>query len=148
MEILTATRDEAPVICENNINMAKETENIELTRETVLQGVYNLLDDPSKGFYLVARIKGKIVGQLMITFEWSDWRNKMIWWIQSVYVDPAFRKKGVFQSLFSYVKNQAKEQNICLIRLYVHFENTTAIKVYEKLGMGQTEYIMFEINHT
>jgi ribosomal protein S18 acetylase RimI-like enzyme len=146
MEILKATKQDAEIICKNNIRMAKETENINLSSETALQGVLALIDHPSKGFYLLARIDEKIVGQLMITYEWSDWRNNTIWWIQSVYVIPSYRRKGVFQSLFSFVMNMAKEQNIPSLRLYVYHENTSAIKVYEKLGMKQTAYVMFETN--
>jgi len=132
------------VISEHNISMAKETENIDLTPDIALQAVKNLLNDPSKGFYVLARINDTIIGQLMITYEWSDWRNSTIWWIQSVYVKPSYRKKGVFQSLFSYVKELAKKHQVTMIRLYVHHENTSAIEVYNKLKMRRTDYLMFE----
>ena len=144
MEISIATIKDAMVISEHNISMAKETENIDLTPDIALQAVKNLLNNPSKGFYVLARINDTIIGQLMITYEWSDWRNNTIWWIQSVYVTPSYRKKGVFQSLFSYVKELAKKHQVTMIRLYVHHENTSAIEVYNKLKMRRTDYLMFE----
>lgn len=144
MEISIATKNDAMAICKHNIKMAKETENIDLTFETALQGVNNLIDDPSKGFYVLARVDDHIVGQLMITFEWSDWRNSTIWWIQSVYVSYLHRRKGIFQSLLSFVQELAKNHGISILRLYVHHQNTSAIEVYKKLGMNLTEYHMFE----
>ena len=144
MEITIATKKDAKVICEHNISMAKETENINLSPKIALKAVEQLINDSSKGFYVLARIDDEIIGQLMITYEWSDWRNNTIWWIQSVYVKPSYRKKGVFESLYSYVKDLAKKQQVTLIRLYVHHENTSAIEVYKKLEMRTANYLMFE----
>lgn len=144
MYIRVATSKDAEVICENNIKMAYESEHIHLSKQVVLNAVETLLCDTTKGFYLVAEQENEIIGQLMITFEWSDWRNSTIWWIQSVYVTPHHRKKGVFNSLLNEVKNQAEKKNVKLLRLYVHDRNISAINVYEKIGLKKKSYVIFE----
>jgi GNAT superfamily N-acetyltransferase len=146
MLICIATQEDAKEISKNNIKMAKETEKITITSHISLQAVINLINNPSKGFYLIAKKNKEIIGQLMITYEWSDWRNNTIWWIQSVFVKPLFRKKGVFFDLYNYIKKMAKDQDIELLRLYVHNENYTAISVYESLGMKKKSYTIFENN--
>jgi len=144
MEITIATRNDTNTISENNIQMALETENICLVSKIALDGVINLIDDPSKGFYLLAKEDDEIVGQLLITYEWSDWRDNTIWWIQSVYVHPSHRKQGVFQTLYEYIKTLAIEQKVTLLRLYVHHHNQSAIDVYTRIGMKKTDYLMYE----
>lgn len=144
MHIRHATLKDANTICENNIRMAYESEHVNLSRPTVFDAVKTLLTNKEKGFYLVAEQENEIIGQLMITYEWSDWRNSTIWWIQSVYVTPHHRKKGVFLSLYNEIKKQAKEQHITLLRLYVHDQNHSAINVYENIDMKRKSYIIFE----
>ncbi len=125
--------------------MGKETEGVTLDAIRLRAGVRAILQDRTKGFYLVAEVHGKVVGQMMITREWSDWRNGYFWWIQSVYVLPAYRKKGVYRSLHEYAVNLARtRKDICGIRLYVDRKNKAAQKVYRKLGMKKARYEMFE----
>lgn len=126
--------------------MARETEGLELNPACVHTGVAALLADAAKGIYFVAEVKGVIAGQLMITYEWSDWRNGNIWWLQSVYVRHEFRRKGVFRELFKYLEDRARGQKeVCSLRLYMHSSNQTARCSYEKLGMQRTHYEVFEL---
>src|SRR5690554_3741641 len=112
--------------------MAKETENIDLEHDVVKKGVSAVLEDPSKGYYYVAEKEGKVIGSLLTTFEWSDWRNGTILWIQSVYIMPEYRRKGVYSRLYEHVKHQVKN-NLSLkgIRLYAEKSNTVAHKTYQ-----------------
>lgn len=145
--IRKAVRADAPAIARFNFAMADETEHIQLDMNRLLRGVNGLFDDPSRGFYLVAETDGVIVGQLMITFEWSDWRNGVFWWIQSVFVQKEFRAQKVFRSLYDKVVSMAKgEGNVCGIRLYVEKENERAHAVYKKLGMSVTHYNLLEVD--
>jgi GNAT superfamily N-acetyltransferase len=106
-----------------------------------------MLKDPAKGSYYVAEVKGAVVGQVMITYEWSDWRNGNIWWIQSVYVKPEFRRAGVFRALFNHLRNLAQSRkDVCNLRLYVHAENTRAHESYLRLGMALTQYEVFDLD--
>jgi GNAT superfamily N-acetyltransferase len=125
--------------------MAKETENIQLDIESVKNGVQNVFDDQSKGTYYVAEQEGKVIASLLTTFEWSDWRNGTILWIQSVYVSPGFRKKGVYKKMYRHVR-QLVENNTELkgIRLYVDQTNLPAREVYKKMGMNAEHYQLFE----
>ena len=145
--IRKAIPSDVPTIAKFNFAMAEETEHIQLDMERLLRGVNGLFDEPSRGFYLVADVDGAIVGQLMITFEWSDWRNGVFWWIQSVYVQKEFRAQKIFRSLYDKVVSMAKaEGNVCGIRLYVEKENGRAHHVYEKLGMTLTNYDLYEVD--
>jgi ribosomal protein S18 acetylase RimI-like enzyme len=148
MQIRKAAIEDAPAIVENNILLANESEGEILDKSIVEQGVKNLLSHPKKGFYVVITEEEKIIGQLMITFEWSDWRNTDIWWIQSVYVHKTYRNKGVFSALFNEIKKQAKKEQIPILRLYVHKENVSAQKVYEKRKMKKGTYLFYEISTT
>jgi GNAT superfamily N-acetyltransferase len=124
--------------------MGTETEGILLDRRRLHRGVKAILSDPTKGFYLLAEVDRKIVGQTMITREWSDWRNGNFWWIQSVYVQPAYRRRGVYRALHeSVVALGRRRKDVCGVRLYVDRHNTTAQKVYKKLGMKRSNYDMF-----
>jgi GNAT superfamily N-acetyltransferase len=129
-----------------NLRLAMETEGLRLDPHCVKAGVSALLADPSKGIYYVAEVDGMIVGQLMITYEWSDWRNGMLWWIQSVYVAQEFRRRGAFGCLFAHLERLARERkDVRSLRLYMHRDNTAARQSYEKLGMAQTHYEVFEL---
>ncbi|GAB2190702.1 GNAT family N-acetyltransferase [Sessilibacter sp. MAH1] len=128
-----------------NQAMALETEGKELDSSILTAGVTELLKNPSRGFYLVATQNDVVAGSLMITKEWSDWRNKEFWWIQSVYVAEPFRRQGVYKQLYTAVKEIAETQgNVCGYRLYVEKENTTAQNTYQNLGMHESYYLMYE----
>jgi len=140
-----ANRNDAVTISRFNSEMAKETENLDLDTSRLLSGVLGLFDNPAKGFYIVAESNGTVIGQMMITYEWSDWRNGVFWWIQSVYVHPDYRTVGTFKKLYAYAAELAKkEPNVCGFRLYVEKENAAAQTVYNKVGMKITEYAIFE----
>ncbi len=145
MNIRIAILEDADSLVEFNQAMALETEGKKLDSQTLKSGVEAAFRDDKKGFYVVAESDNKIVGGLMVTFEWSDWRNAWFWWIQSVYILPEFRGKGIYRGLYEFVVNKAKAQeNVCGFRLYVERENTKAQKVYEKLGMDVSHYLMYE----
>lgn len=136
---------DAETLAHFNELMAWETEHLELDRERIRAGVKQVLAEPAKGFYLVAESNGAIAGQLMVTYEWSDWRNKWFWWIQSVYILPEGRGQKLYSRMYTFVKERAAEAgNVCGFRLYVETENTHAQKVYEALGMASSHYLMFE----
>jgi GNAT superfamily N-acetyltransferase len=143
--IRRASAKDLEVIAANNRAMASETENKILDPDTVLKGTRAVLEDESKGFYLVAEQKDTVVGQLLVTREWSDWRNGDFWWLQSVYVLPASRKRGVFRALFDALLDHARDASrVCGLRLYVHASNQTAREVYASLGLDKTAYGVFE----
>ena len=136
---------DANAITRFNLLIAKETENKELDFETVIRGVKAVVKDPHKGFYLVAESKGEIVGQLMVTPEWSDWRNMNFLWIQSVYVREDLRKQGIFSALYRHLKDIARyKKNVAGLRLYVEVNNETGKKVYEALRMHKPGYDIYE----
>jgi ribosomal protein S18 acetylase RimI-like enzyme len=145
MKVRIATLDDTKQMVENNLKLALESENIIINKEIVFNGIKNLIRNPYLGFYVIAEENNEIIGQLMITFEWSDWNNITNWWIQSVYVKKEFREKKVFTKLIQYVKKLAEKQNIQLFRLYVHNENAKAIKIYKKMKMKKKPYAFFEI---
>lgn len=145
MIVRKAKTEDLKSILEFQIAMAKETENIELYRPSVEKGVAAVFNDLSKGQYYVAEFEEKIVGSLLTTFEWSDWRNGTILWIQSVYVLPQFRRKGIYRSLYSHVKELVlNNNNLNGIRLYADKSNHAAHKTYQNLGMSPDHYITFE----
>jgi GNAT superfamily N-acetyltransferase len=144
MDIRLARREDAHVFIEFNQAMAFETEGKRLDPDVVGPAVESVFDDEEKGFYVVAADSGEIVGGLMITYEWSDWRNAWFWWIQSVYIRPEARGKKIYSQLYDFVKARAVEAgNVYGIRLYVETENVHAIRVYKKLGMEQSHYLMY-----
>ncbi len=125
--------------------MARETEELELDRETCGKGVAAVFDDQSLGRYFVAEENGEVVGSLLITYEWSDWRAGMVWWIQSVYVVPELRRQGVYRGLYEHVQKIVQDdESVSGIRLYVDRRNTRAQQVYETLGMNGEHYLVFE----
>jgi GNAT superfamily N-acetyltransferase len=142
-----ATLSDAPTIAHFNTLLAFETEQINLDHDRLLNGVEALLRDPTKGFYVVAEHNEVIVGQLMITYEWSDWRNGVFWWIQSVYVEKEARGIGVFKTLFDHIHALAKKSpDVCGLRLYVEKSNTRAKQTYERLAMHSSHYEMYEMD--
>ncbi len=145
MNIRKAIFADAPVLARFNIELARESENLALVPATVRAGVEALLRDPAKGTYFVAEESGEVIGQLLITHEWSDWRNGDFWWLQSVFVRADFRRRGVFQALFEFVTTAARSQgDVTGVRLYVEKHNDGAIKTYHKLGFIQTHYDVLE----
>ena len=124
--------------------MARETEELELDREVLTSGVQAVFADPALGRYYVAEENGKVIGSLMITYEWSDWRNGTVWWIQSVYVIPEFRRRGIYAGLYAHVKQIVEQSTVRGIRLYVDKRNTAAQQVYTRLGMNGEHYLVFE----
>lgn len=144
--IRVATPSDSQYIIDFQINMAQETENLELDRSVVKLGVQAVFDDSSKGTYYVAEVDGKVVASLLTTYEWSDWRNGRVLWIQSVFVDAQHRGNGIYRNLYEYVKEivQHTDTDFRGIRLYVDKTNTSAQKVYERLGMENHHYEMYE----
>jgi ribosomal protein S18 acetylase RimI-like enzyme len=145
MEIRKAKRGDVDALIGFNEAMALETEGKSLFTGTLRKGVEAVFDDPQKGFYVAALDNGRVIGGLMVTFEWSDWRNAWFWWIQSVYVNPEYRGRRIYSQLYEFVKKEAASAgSICGFRLYVEKENAHAQKVYEKVGMKETYYLMYE----
>lgn len=138
------TTDDIKAIAHFQVAMAMESEGSTLDLERVTRGVTMAMNDEAKGQYIVARCEGKVVGSLMLTREWSDWNCQWYWWIQSVYVEPLHRGKGVYRAMYEWVKQVAREQNVSQIRLYVDKTNSTAQQAYQHLGMGETHYLMYE----
>jgi|TARA_B100001245_G_scaffold35615_1_gene22969 ribosomal protein S18 acetylase RimI-like enzyme len=133
------------IIVQFQKNMALETEEKILLESSIRSGVTEVIGDEQKGTYLVAEHEDKIIGSLLITYEWSDWRNGWFWWIQSVYVKKEWRRKGVYSHLYDEVKKLSlNEGNVCGIRLYVEKENKIAQTVYKNLGMYDTKYLLYE----
>ena len=144
MRIRLATPADAGALIEFNAAMALETEGKELLTDVIGAGVRSLLGNPAAGFYLLAE-QDSVVASLMITKEWSDWRNGTFWWIQSVYVRPEFRRQGVYKNLYRHVQElAANDPKVCGFRLYVERENSRAQATYSALGMKQTHYLVFE----
>ena len=137
--------EDAPVLAEYNRRMALETEDKELDSETVSRGVAQGLRQPDKCRYFVAESGDQVVGQAMVTYEWSDWRNGDLWWIQSVYVHPDHRRQGICTRLFRHIESLAREAaGVCGLRLYVEEDNAVGQAVYKKLGMSHTGYHVYE----
>ena len=155
IQIRPASMTDAETIRTFNAALARETEARILDSQLLKAGVETLLQDFSKGWYAVAvncRDTGQatVVGQILITYEWSDWRNGNFWWIQSLYVDPNYRQHGVFRQLFEYVYEQAKAnpEKVCGFRLYVERDNEQAHQIYAHMGFQHTAYLMHEIDFT
>jgi ribosomal protein S18 acetylase RimI-like enzyme len=145
MNIRLANNQDLIAIVAFNRAMALETEGKSLILEVITKGVANLLAQPQRGFYVVAEVDSVSAGSLMITTEWSDWRDGDFWWIQSVYVKPEFRKLGVYRAMYAFVQSLAAvKPNVCGFRLYVERDNVSAQKTYASLGMQETHYHIFE----
>ena len=145
IKIRRAVEKEIPILIDFQQKMAFETESLTLDPVLLTQGVKAVFHDSDKGFYLVAEMDGMVVGCTMITPEWSDWRNGTFLWIQSVYVKPEYRKKGVFSMLYTYVKEMVLNSPDYLgLRLYVVNENIVAQKTYFRCGMDGGHYKLYE----
>ena len=140
-----ATRTDAAAIVAFQCAMARETEEMELDAAVCGRGVAAVFDDSSRGRYFVAESGGQIVASLLVTFEWSDWRDGAVWWIQSVFVRPDMRKQGIYAALYEHVRRlAAADESVKGIRLYVDRRNTAAQEVYRRLGMNGEHYQVFE----
>ncbi len=145
MKITEANLEHVENIVQFQLFMAKETENMVLDNDTVMQGVKAVIEDPMKGKYLIAMEQGNVLGCCMITYEWSDWRNATIWWLQSLYITPEHRGKGVFTAMFNHIKEQIiASEKVCGLRLYVDHTNKKAQMIYHHLGMTNEHYSTFE----
>jgi GNAT superfamily N-acetyltransferase len=145
LTIRRATAQDHATIVDFNCALALETEGKELLHEVISRGVASLLDNEHRGMYFVAEHNGLVVGALMISYEWSDWRNGNFWWIQSVYVRPEARGHGVYRALYENVRAlAAKDPSVCGFRLYVEQDNARAQQTYSALGMSATHYQMYE----
>lgn len=144
ISIREAHENDLANLVQNNQALAEETEALQLDGDVLSEGVKQALKR-QECHYFVAVIAGKVVGQTMITYEWSDWRNGIIWWMQSVYVLPGYRKQGVFRSLFNHIENLARTHpQVKALRLYVMHNNDTGQRTYQSLGMSDSGYIVFE----
>ena len=150
IRVRRATTEDAAALVEFNLAMARETEGLELSRETLAAGVRHLFESPQYGFYVVAEDAASeggpaAVGSMMFTYEWSDWRDGLFWWVQSVYVRPDYRRRGVYRRLYDYAKREAaRDPRVRGFRLYVERENRVAQQTYSSLGMEETHYRIFE----
>lgn len=136
---------DADTIAAFNAAMALETEGKSLIPEVIGAGVRRLIASPSLGFYIVAERAGEVIGCLLVTHEWSDWRNGLFWWIQSVYVKKEFRRQGVYRRMYEHVRSLAQgDPSVCGFRLYVEKENARAHATYSALGMKETDYLIYE----
>lgn len=143
--IRQASPEDAQSIIQFNISMAWETEGKKLKEKVLNEGVLRVLNGKAEAFYLVAVNQyDQVIASLMVTKEWSDWRNAFIWWIQSVYVLPEYRRKGIYSRLYSKVKELGISNSCCGFRLYVEKNNLSAQKTYSKLGMNHSHYLVFE----
>jgi GNAT superfamily N-acetyltransferase len=132
-------------IIDFQIAMAWETEQVRLDASTCAKGVRAVFENPAQGIYYVAEHSSRVVGVTLTTYEWSDWRNGVVWWIQSVYVVPEFRRQGIYSGIYAYIQNLAESDlTVRGIRLYVDRRNTTAQEVYTRLGMNGEHYQVFE----
>jgi ribosomal protein S18 acetylase RimI-like enzyme len=144
MIIRKATPADAKEIIDFQQKMAWETEQMTLVPEIITKGVNAVFDDNARGQYWVAEDKGNVIASLLITYEWSDWRNTNVWWFQSVYVLPDYRRTGIFTSMYLHIKNEAEKDGIAGLRLYVETNNLRAQSTYEALGMMSLHYKMYE----
>ena len=145
IQIRLARREDSAAIIDFQVRMARETEGMELDLPTVTRGVQAVFDDPAKGEYWVAESDGRVVGSLLTTYEWSDWRNGTVIWIQSVYVPLELRRSGIYRRLYEHLRERVlASPGLMGIRLYVDRRNAAAQRVYERLGMSREHYEMFE----
>jgi len=145
ISVRKATVDDVAFIMASNLQMAAETEDVGLDPATLRKGIEYLLAHADEGLYLVAQSAGQPAGTLMVTFEWSDWRNGRFWWIQSVYVPAEFRRRGVYRAMHEAVRQLARQDpQVCGLRLYVERENHVAQQTYQDIGMAETHYRLYE----
>lgn len=144
MHVRRAVSADLDVLVAGNLTMAQETEGLQLDVATLRDGVLALLEGGAPGVYWVAERHGQVIGQLLITYEWSDWRNRPVWWIQSVHVEASARRQGVFRQLYEVMRREALAAGAGGLRLYVDTRNTRAQAVYRSLGMNGDHYRVFE----
>lgn len=147
--IRQATIGDVQAVIQFNAALARETEGKQLEPSRLEQGVKTVLEGPEHGFYLIAEevSSGKPIGQMLITYEWSDWRNGVFWWLQSVYVHKLWRRRGVFRQLYHYIMEEARNRKTVVgVRLYVEHENRLAQKVYQEIGLMPAGYHVYEID--
>lgn len=142
--IRLAKKNDVQTLIAFNSAMALETENLILNEVILSEGVKMIFEKPEYGFYLIAEINNEIAGSLMVTYEWSDWRNSEIWWLQSVYVLPQYRRQGVFSSLYLEVEGMAAIKGVKIIRLYMEKENIKAHETYSSHGFKAGHYLLLE----
>ena len=142
--VRAAGLEDLEALVSGNVALAEETERVRLEADTLRQGIRALLEARAPGRYWVAELDGRVVGQLLVTFEWSDWRNRMVWWIQSVYVTPDARRSGVLRTLYDAARREALAAGAGGLRLYVDTTNLRAQAVYTSLGMNGDHYRVFE----
>lgn len=143
-EIAMGCVSDIDAITQFQVDMAFESEGALLDHDKVLRGVTAAMNDSNKGSYLVVRKGGEVVASLMITREWSDWNSEWYWWVQSVYVMPEHRGRGLFRSMYAKVKELAAQNGVSQVRLYVERTNLSARQVYERVGMRECHYLMYE----
>ena len=149
IRVRQAMAKDLSVVMEYNAALASETEGKLLETDRLRRGVEAVLQNPEYGFYLIAEngVSGKAVGQMLVTYEWSDWRNGVFWWLQSVYVQKSWRRRGVFRRLHAYVMKEARScQKVAGVRLYVEKENHLAKQVYQDLGLLPAGYDVYELD--
>jgi ribosomal protein S18 acetylase RimI-like enzyme len=147
VRVRPATREDVEFLVHGNAQLALESEDLSLDLDRLRRGVHAVFDDPARGFYLIAEADGALAGHLMITYEWSDWRNGMFWWIQSVYTVAQLRRRGVFRALYEHAEALAQQrESVCGLRLYVEIHNRVAQETYRRCGMQETAYRMFEVD--
>ncbi len=144
ISIRKARQEDAPFIIDFQQKMAWETESMTLPADIITSGVNAVFSNPLLGHYWVAESNGQVVASLLITYEWSDWRNTNVWWIQSVYVHPSVRRTGIFRSMYQQIRDETEKIGVAGLRLYVETNNTRAQKTYKALGMRKEHYTMYE----
>ena len=142
--IRPATLDDVDLVVRWNILLADESEDIQLSPKILAPGVRQALADPQKARYFIALDGPRPIGQTMVTYEWSDWRNGWIWWIQSVYVEADYRRRGVYRALHEHIAETARRAGVVGLRLYVEQNNTVAREVYESCGLKPAGYLVYE----
>ncbi|MBA3564477.1 MAG: GNAT family N-acetyltransferase [Gammaproteobacteria bacterium] len=146
VSIRQATVADVEIVAEYNARLAEETERTQLDGQRLRRGVTAILSDSAKGLYFLAEVDGRAIGQISVTYEWSDWRNGNFWWLQSVYIEAAFRGSGVLKCLFRHLIDLSEvNSSICGLRLYVDKENDPARAVYRRLGFEPAHYTMMEL---
>jgi GNAT superfamily N-acetyltransferase len=145
ISIRKSTREDIPVLADFQLRLADETENVKLDRSLVVKGLESLFGDPSKGQYFTALYNDEIAGCHLITYEWSEWRNSNVWWLQSVYVKESHRKHGIFRAMYANLLTLIEnDPDVNGLRLYVDKTNSRAQEVYKSLGMNGEHYTVFE----
>jgi ribosomal protein S18 acetylase RimI-like enzyme len=144
LHIRRARAGDLEALVEGNLALARDTESVRLDPETLRTGIRAVLEGRAPGAYWVIEDAGAVVAQTMVTYEWSDWRNADVWWIQSVHVHPEHRRRGLFRRLYAHVRAEARRQGAAGLRLYVDTTNTRAQAVYAALGMSGDHYRVYE----